>query len=241
MENLLQLVQNFISSTGIESIFIQVFIIGLVTSVPIGPWSVVAIEQTKKYNKIHGLTIAFIASFADILMALIALYFFTKLYTFAQSNITFIYLFTGGMLTVFGIFFLIRKTKPSNKHKHHRKIISLMGFFNINKALANRLYSRVMQSHAFIYIATFIWSFLHPGNILTYLTICMIVQNMNENFLTMNVITDFAVPLFLGTWLMWSCGILLGNMLSKHLNIIFKTFGIGFVLAGTHLIFNNII
>jgi arginine exporter protein ArgO len=242
MQEILAIVQSFLESWGIQSLFLQVFILGAICTLPIGPWSVVAMDQTKKYGKRHGLIIAIIATVGTMTIAAATVYSFTWLYPWMHNNLQSIYMFTSILLLIFGFVFLFKKKEKSIQAENAPTPVKdfafkILAWCGIQDELAEKVYARLSDSHKFTYLVTFIWCSLHPGNILTYSLVCLIIQSLGHDFAIVNIPLDYLWPLLLSTAFMWIGWVLFGKLIDRFLFYIVKGFGILFVFAGIHMFY----
>ncbi|MFT7433415.1 MAG: threonine/homoserine/homoserine lactone efflux protein [Alphaproteobacteria bacterium] len=219
MEQILAFVQNFITASGIESLFLQVFILGLVTALPVGPWNIIALEQTSMHGKKHGLLIAFTASFSNAICAFSVMFFFTFFSHVIAGNMNLINISIAVMLVAFGLYFLMKKINTKRQ----------------------RISKKEQESNLYFYFKTFIASVLNPAIWVTYIFVCFIVQELTFDLNKVHIFIEFTLPLFLGTWLMWSVFIIIANshFFARFIPTVLRVFSVGFITAGLFIIYTT--
>lgn len=232
MNEIMAAVQSWIAGAGVETLFLTVFILGIVATLPIGPWSMVALDQTHKYGNKHGLIIATSAILGDMLSIIITLIFYTAIQHAVQEYQNTIYIILSCLMMVFGIYFLCKKKEKSKSFKHD--VIKILGKFKVEKPLAEKLYNRLGSSHKFTYLFTVMWSAFHPGNLMTYATLSLMVTALGYNLTEGMILAEYLVALLISTAFMWYGWILMGQLkiVKRATFMIVKCFGAIFLVAG---------
>lgn len=237
MEHMLGYTQELIASWGIHSLFWQLMILGALVTLPIGPWSIVALSQTQKHGTAHGMKIAISATFGDIVIATIAVIFFNRIHGVIQNNIEMVYTFTAVLLLLFGLTFLFSRKKKTQSVSLKGALHQWLDKIGFAQKTVDMFASKILIHKKFLYVFTFIWSSLHPGNILTYILLCVVLQGLGNNMNEISIITDFSLPLMLITAIMWCGWIAVGKYLIKFISVIKRCFGVMFVIIGLQLLF----
>ncbi|MEC8467329.1 MAG: hypothetical protein VXY83_03135 [Pseudomonadota bacterium] len=246
MQEILTLCQGYLTSLGVQSLFIQAFIFGAILALPVGPWSIFAMQQTQTYGRPHGFLIGLTATLADACVAAITAYKFKDLYPWLQSHENSIYIFSSVMMMVFGLFFLFKKNPNKQVQKSEisglkHLAIQALKFVGFKGQQAKKSYKKLVQSHRFVYLATFVWSAFHPAHILSYVVICFLVQSLGHDLTQVNVALEYVLPIFLATISMWSLWIFFGKKFGKVTFYLIKIFGAAFLITGFNLFFSNVL
>tara|TARA_R110000868_G_scaffold190862_1_gene434726 strand:+ start:30457 stop:31107 length:651 start_codon:yes stop_codon:yes gene_type:complete len=215
MEEFLLTIQDYILSAGIDSLFIQVVILAAVAAFPVGPWSIVALDQSTQHGKKHGLIIAGIATIGHTANATIAAYFFPTINVWLQEYIHIFYIVAGIFMFGFGVYFLFKK-----KNQHIKSLDK--------------------KSHTAIYISTALVSFAHPLTLITYIFVCFIIQSLGTDMAHISIWKDFTFPLFFATMIMWGGWIFVGSVLSRFITPIFRIFGLAFIYVGGQMLYEHL-
>ena len=231
MAEVMTLIQAWIANIGVDTLFLTVFILGIVATLPIGPLSVVALDQSHKYGRNHGLAMATCAILGDMVGIGITLFFYKSIQWLTEEYQLFIYTFLSILMLLFGFVFLFKKKRAESLKK---KVIHWLNKFKVKKELSEKLYQSLSRSHKFTYLFSFLWSAFHIGNLITYGTISLIITAMGNNLSENSTLAEYLLALFLGTAVMWYGWILLGELkfMKKLTFWLVKTFGFVFVVAG---------
>ncbi|MAI07450.1 MAG: hypothetical protein CMF61_00690 [Magnetococcales bacterium] len=232
MNELMAAVQSWIASAGVETLFLTVFILGIVATLPIGPWSMVALDQTHKYGNKHGLCIATSAIVGDMISIVVTLVFYTAIQHAVHAYQNVIYVILSLLMVLFGFYFLLKKKEKSKSFK--LDVIKILGKFKVEKPLAEKLYNRLGSSHKFTYLFTVMWSAFHPGNLMTYATLSLMVTALGYNLTEGIILAEYLIALLIATAFMWYSWILLGQLkiVKRTTFVIVKCFGAMFLVAG---------
>lgn len=221
MEHVLSSVSGFLQSLGLEVLFLQVFILAFLAAFPIGPLAMMALQETNMHGKKHGLKIALCATLGDTLIAFVSAFTFMAVLNFIQDNQNGVYLAISVLLIFCGLYFLISPKIQSR------------GKFNV--------FYKVRQNKKALYTFSFLWSAFYPGNIIIYMMICFTLAGLGHSFSEISIFFEYIVPLFLGTWLIWSLWVLIGAKLKKSVPIFIKTFAVAFIAIGLNLLLTRVI
>ncbi len=95
-------------------LFIKGILAGWITAIPLGPVGILCVQRTLKNGRTQGFISSLGATVADAIYAVIACLGVTMLIRFIQEKQTVFHIISGIIITLFGIFIVLKSSSSSN-------------------------------------------------------------------------------------------------------------------------------